>query len=145
MTSSRVADLSWASAFVGIPYADRGRDRGGCDCWGLVRLVHAARLAVDLPSYDGLYACSAEREEIAAIVAGEAASPSWEAVAEASLFNQLDVLFFRRGGHDAHAGLFLAPGLMLHMAVGDCSKIERFDGSRWARRLTGAYRWRGRA
>ena len=131
--------LKWTQAYIGIPFRDRGRGPDGCDCWGLVRLVYREELAIALPSYDEHYVSATEREEIAAVVAGEAASPRWASVAPPAAF---DVLFFRRGRLDAHAGLHLAPGLMLHMAEGDCAKIERYDGPRWRSRLTGAYRWR---
>lgn len=39
----------WPDAYVGIPWAWRGRDRAGIDCYGLVRLVYAERLGVALP------------------------------------------------------------------------------------------------
>lgn len=29
----------WWNEYVGLPFADKGRTREGCDCWGLVRLV----------------------------------------------------------------------------------------------------------
>ena len=41
------------SNFVGIPHADLGRDRAGCDCYGLLRLVYAEDLGIALPSFTG--------------------------------------------------------------------------------------------
>lgn len=142
-------DLSWTQAFIGLPYADKGRDWTGCDCWGFLCIVHAERAGTELPSYEGI--SSAERQEIAAIVAQEASSPVWRVIGhrDGSAFRfleeprEMDIAWFRRGRHDAHAGLYLRRGLMMHMVEEDCSKIERFDCAPWQSRLTGIYRWRG--
>ncbi|MER8765817.1 NlpC/P60 family protein [Mesorhizobium sp. M0968] len=145
-------DLRWTQTFIGLPFADKGRDWTGCDCWGFNRLVHKEHAGNDLPSYDGLYVSSAEQREIAGIVAHEAQSPLWQIIGErdGKEFHlreqprELDIIWLRRGRLDAHCGLFLRPGLMLHMVEHDCSKIERYDdGPPWAGRVTGIYRWRG--
>lgn len=42
----------WSNAYVGIPFADGGREREqGLDCWGLVRLVFREVRAIELPTY----------------------------------------------------------------------------------------------
>lgn len=133
--------LSWTQDFVGIPYASKGRSRAGCDCWGLVMLVYRAT-GIDLPGYEAEYLSSDERIEIAKIAAREKDSSRWQPVdlAEAQ---ELDVLCFRRGRYDAHAAVYLKPGLMLHMVEDDCSKVERWGGGAWVHRLAGVYRWQG--
>ena len=135
-----MSDLRWTRELVGIPELDRGRSTAGADCWGLIVLAYRLRLGVELPGYEADYPTSAELREIDATVRREAQSPLWQTVDEPA---SMDVLFFRLGRYDHHAALWLEPGLMLHMARGDCSKIERFDRSPWASRLTGMYRWRG--
>lgn len=135
--------LGWAAPFVGLPYRDHGRDFDGCDCWGLVRLVYRDQAGIELPSYDEAYASIAERREIAAIVAEEEASPTWTLItwdwrsAEAA---RLDIAVFVDGAYGRHVGIVLKPGLMLHLARRDCSKIESYRDTRWADRLTGIHR-----
>ena len=134
--------LAWVERFIGIPYADKGRSRAGCDCWGLMALVYREYLGVELPSYEEQYLNSAERKEIAAIVAREAKSALWMPVIAP---RELDILWFRRGRYDAHAALWLKKGLMLHMREEEASKVERFDVPEWESRVTGVYRWRALA
>ena len=59
--------MIWANAYVGLPWADLGRDRTGCDCWGLARLVYAEQLGIALPSYSDAYPCAGEQAEVAAL------------------------------------------------------------------------------
>lgn len=131
-------NFDWVENYIGLPYLDKGRSRDGLDCWGLVWLVYRDHLGIDLPSYDDEYINSAEQKEIAAIVAREAASALWTRVTEP---RALDIIWFRRGRLDAHAALWLKPGLMLHMREEDASKAERFDVPEWQSRVTGIYRW----
>jgi cell wall-associated NlpC family hydrolase len=135
----------WSSAFVGIPYCDKGRSHGGVDCWGLVHLVYTEHLRRDgFPSYSERYASDEERQEISAIVAGEARSSIWQPVEGAP--QAFDVLFFRVGRWDSHAGLALDGRRMLHVsAQGLQSVVERWDEGRWARTFAGAYRYVGGA
>ena len=44
---------AWVNGYVGIPWRELGRDRDGCDCWGLFRLIMAERFGVALPAYGG--------------------------------------------------------------------------------------------
>ena len=142
MTLRQAEDLGWVAGFTGIPDGDKGRTRAGADCWGFCRIVYREHLGIELPSYDEHYLGSAERKEIDAIVAREAKSPLWMPVVAPQV---LDIIMFRRGRYDAHAAMWLKPGLMLHMRENDCSKPERFDVPEWQSRVTGMYRWRGGA
>ena len=133
------AHLAWTREFVGVPWLDKGRSMAGADCWGFAAVTYEARAGVVLPSYTEDYASADEAAEIAAIVAREKRSPRWLTVAGDP--QELDILWFREGRFDAHAGIWIAPDTMLHMALEDCSKIERYDRPPWLGRLTGVYRW----
>jgi probable lipoprotein NlpC len=130
--------MGWSNAYVGIPFAEHGRTREGCDCWGLVRLVYGDR-AILLPSYAEGYATTLERAEIAALIAGAAGAAPWRPVPLEGMAD-LDILVFRRGLHDAHVGLAVAPGRMLHVTGGQAARLDRIDDGRWRPRLAGVFR-----
>jgi murein DD-endopeptidase / murein LD-carboxypeptidase len=124
----------WSAAWLGLPWAAGGREREGCDCWGLVRLVYGAELGIDLPGYDGVSPCAAELAEIDALIA--AGSGDWRQVEQPLPF---DVLLFRRGRWRSHVGLHVARGRMLHMDEGG-SQLADPDGPLWRSRFVGAFR-----
>lgn len=126
--------MHWSEQYLGIPYAEQGRAATGSDCWGLVCLVLPAR-GRPVPSYAGLYASAAERQEIAGLIEG--AKPQWRRVDQAQ---ELDLVTFRRGRLESHIGIVVRPGLMLHITQDKPSCIERYDTGYWANRLTGIWR-----
>lgn len=128
----------WSNAFVGIPHLDHGRTLVGCDCWGLVRLVFARQLGIDLPSYAEGYISTDEHAEISALIGGAKESTSWARVD--GLAMPFDIAVFRRGRLDAHVGVVVSDGLMLHMAEGAHSCLEHYRGGKWATRRSGVYR-----
>lgn len=133
--------MHWSASYVGIPFRDRGRDGGGADCWGLLRLVYADRLGIALPSYADDYACATEAAEVAALIAGERLV-GWRQVAVAG---EYDALLFRLGREETHVGVVIDHRLMLHMARETVSRVENWAVSPWRHRFVGAFRWTGGA
>lgn len=128
--------MGW-DRFIGIAHRDGGRDRSGCDCWGLVRLVYAERLGIVLPSYADGYASTDERAEIAALVAGGRMSGVWRAVDRAQEF---DALLFRVGPHASHIAVAVDARHMLHVHAKAASVITPQRDPMWRNRLVGVYR-----
>lgn len=126
-------------AYVGIPYADRGRTRAGCDCYGLVRLVMGDLAGVDLPSFAEDYLTSADRAALATLIAGEIAP--WQPVALGAE-QSFDGVLLRVGRSLSHIGLVVTPGRMLHVSEGGTSCIESYRAPPWSLRLAGLYRYR---
>ncbi|MGK7664264.1 MULTISPECIES: C40 family peptidase [unclassified Marinovum] len=127
----------WINRFVGIPYEEFGRTRLGCDCWGLACVIYQEELGISLPEYLGEGA-EGEHAEIAALVAEEAASPLWVPVQGAAV--AFDVAVFRRGSWNTHVGIVIRHGLMIHVAAGDCAKVQSYAQGLWKPRLNGLYR-----
>lgn len=126
---------------VGLPYVDRGRDRAGVDCWGLVTLGFDVLAGIELPSYAGLYASAGEMAEIDGLISAAQASAAWSAVPGYEV-RPLDVVAFRRGHLTAHVGLVIDPrrSFMLHAAHGHGSRLEPWTAPIWISRLAGFYR-----
>lgn len=126
----------WTTPYLGIPFLEHGRDRAGCDCYGLLVLVYAELLGIELPAYSGAYLNTDERAEIASLIGARKHVGVWVAVEDPEPF---DVALFRRGPYESHIGIVAAPGRMLHIPD-DHAKIEDFRTGRWGGRLTGFYR-----
>lgn len=131
----------WSAAYVGIPWAELGRTRAGCDCWGLVRLVLADR-GIAVPSYLGDYDGEDDARAIAALIRGAGDLGPWQRVAPTAAV-PFDVAVFRRGRLETHVGVVVRAGRMLHVARRDAAKVERYDGGLWQPRLSGIWRHAG--
>lgn len=129
--------MHWTDKYIGLPYLDLGRERRGCDCWGLACIIYREELAISLPDYLG-YASTDERAEIAALVDGATSSPLWLPVSGQAM--AFDIALFRRGRMTSHIGIVVSHGLMLHMADADQSRIEHYNSGHFGPRLVGHYR-----
>jgi len=127
----------WVADYVGLPFRAHGRDRGGVDCWGLVRLVLAERFGLALPSYVGGYAGVEDAEDIGRLIRGEMGP--WREI-PAGGERAGDVVLMRLMNQPMHIGVVVAPGWMLHIEEGIDACLDRYDGARWRRRVLGIYR-----
>lgn len=126
----------WVAEYVGLPFAEHGRERSGVDCWGLIRLVLAEQFGVGVPSYGGDYASTTDQDELGRLIRGEMAP--WREVTGRERAG--DGVLLRVRGQPIHVGLVIAPGWMLHVQRDIDSTLERYDGPRWAKRIIGIYR-----
>jgi cell wall-associated NlpC family hydrolase len=128
--------------FVGLPYRDRGRDRDGVDCYGLVRAVLAELRGVVLPDY-GTYGGGGDHAGIALTIVNGLAE-GWRPIADPRLF---DLVVFTIAKQPRHVGLMLGPTRFLHApepgdsGAGGTTRIERITDRMWRNRIEGFYRY----
>ena len=130
---SRQEPPEWVADYIGIPFVAKGRDREGCDCWGLVRLVLAERFGLDLPSYAEGYDSLEDVTAIVELIGGAQEEGAWQRVAaEEARAGDLAVL---RGVPTPHIGVLVAPGIMLHALQGAQASLARLSDQAWRHRL----------
>lgn len=122
------------SDYIGLPFESGGRGPAGWDCYGLLRLVYAERLGIELPTHCG-YADVMTPDSAAAIQRGLA---DWAPVDAPEPW---DAVLFNVDGVANHIGLVIQPGLMLHTAPGKDAAIESYQRPYWAARIEGFYTW----
>jgi cell wall-associated NlpC family hydrolase len=103
----------WSAAYLGLDFPGDPRP-----CWALVRQVFRAERGLILPAYQG------GREDPTAPLA-------WTTV-EGVPAREFDLATFRFNGIEDHVGVVIEGGLMLHVAHGITSRLERLASDRWA-------------
>ncbi|MBD3786829.1 MAG: C40 family peptidase [Sphingomonadales bacterium] len=128
---------SWSNSYIGTPWAPLGRSREGVDCYGLACVIYREELGITLPAYLGDYSLEDEAE-IATLIAGGRRSPLWVPVEGPAL--AFDLALFRRGRIDAHVGIVVQRGLMIHVTADTSAHHATYLQGPLKHRFTGHYR-----
>lgn len=131
---------AWAEGYIGIPYKALGRDRDGCDCWGLLAMVWREQFGRELPDYNNERWTTGANAQTVGSGAQEYAS-QFDAVPMGQE-DMGDGILLRMRGHPLHVGLVLQRGTMLHTHESADSCIESYDRFSWKNRVIGIYRYR---
>lgn len=132
----------WSAPYVGLPFREKGDSHDGVSCWGLAVLVFREVAGVTLPTFAGAFVSSAERGQIAALIADVAGAWPWQRVAPGSQ-RDLDIALFSRAGLVTHVGIVCGRDRMLHVTSSQDSAIVDISSGRWLPRLAGIYRHSG--
>ena len=124
----------WTDAWVGLPYAVRGRGPTAFDCLGLFIALHLARRGVVIPDP----ACTMTEALQRGVV--DELRPRFRRVEVAE---EGDALLFMMAGRPLHLGYALDNTDMIHTLddAEHCSRIERWNGAGWRGKLEGIYRF----
>ena len=116
-----------------MPFRDKGRGKDGVDCWGLLRLVYEEQVGVRLPAFVEDYVTEQDTAAVAALIAGH--TDGWREIAEAEV-RPLDAVLMRQNGVERHIGIVVKRGLVLHVGLGEDSRIEPYNSMRLRRRIS---------
>lgn len=137
--------ISWASDYVGLPFKDGGRDRNGVDCWGLVRLVYAERLSINLPDFPEIRAN--DWRKVARAIADAVDTDEWLPVINGAE-KDYDVVVMR--GHSdgaralsirSHVGIVAPGACLLHVEDGTDVVVPKLNSVTVKDRIVGIYRY----
>ncbi len=118
---------AWAAGYIGLPFAEKGRDRAGYDCWGLYRLIVADRAGLALPCFATSYDRPDDGPTVeAAIRTFGTESDDWLPISRGDerLFDAVEMRGIYQVRIDGkpvlrranmHVGLVLAQGTLIHM------------------------------
>ena len=121
--------------YIGIPYAEKGRDIKGLDCYGLVRLVYKNEYDIDLPSFTADYDAD-DNTKIQDLFAQY--KEGWESVDQPK---EGDAVLFRMMGIESHIGIVIDGSRFLHVREGRDSVIESLENAKWSKRITGCFKY----
>lgn len=128
----------WTDNYIGIPFRPDGRDRDGCDCYGLVCLVYKEMFNINLPLFKGVY-CEDTTENLVRVARTMAAARNkWKRVDTPKPF---DGIMLRTGEYTWHVGVVVDKRRFLHVQRGTESIVDEYTGIEWKDRIDGFYRY----
>lgn len=129
----------WVAEYIGIPFVNRGRDRAGVDCWGLVHIVYKEVFEIDIPSYTEFYKDWRQCKHLGALI--EKNLPNWEIINDKGQVG--DVRLITVKGYPSHVGIVVARNKMLHIEKNINASLEEF-GTPLSSYMNGhTYRFKG--
>jgi cell wall-associated NlpC family hydrolase len=126
----------WVKKYIGIPFVSNGRTIGGCDCYGLVRLVLRNEYGVKLPELSDNYADALNVRETARLFAEQLPVLAGEKIATAQ---EKAVVVITEHGVAAHIGIVAGGGYILHTGIKTGSVCQRETHPGLRGRIEGYY------
>ena len=128
----------WSNEYINIPFVEHGRERKGCDCWGLARIIYKEQLNVDLPALLE-YKNTHDSQAIADLYENE--HIGWQEI-PLGQEKEFDILVFKILGLPTHIGIVINKGVMIHCEYGTGTHITEYNRDfQWKKRLAGVYRY----
>lgn len=138
--------MNWVNDYMRIPFADGGRDKTGCDCWGLVRLILKEQAGIEISAYAGTSA--EDHINVNRNMVSDSALPPWQKEIALGDEQTFDVVLLTRtirtdrGASNVpmHVGLVTEPGWMIHTEKHVNATHVRLDGLATKRKILSIHR-----
>ena len=129
----------WSNQYISVPFEEKGRTKDGADCWGLVMLIYADLLGIELPSCLD-YSNTKDKLSVSSVIKDESAK-NWQRI-EIGQEQEFDIPVFRLSGVPMHVGVVIKPGTMIHCERGCGTYHTEYNKEKqWINRLEGFYRY----
>ena len=122
-----------------IPFKDRGRDKGGVDCFGLVQLIYQEEFKIQLPSYIETYANEKDKKAICHAINSEKKLSGWLETTTPKFGN---LIILNLLGRPLHLGVMLDENTFIHCMKGKGTIIENTTDISWRNRINGYLKWK---
>lgn len=108
---------NWVNRYAGLPFVSRGREQSGVDCWGLVRLIYAKELQIELPTYGEISAH--DLAEVARNIDAGKDGETWSEVSTTEI-KPFDVCVMKFAGSRrvGHVGVVVNSKNIIHIEKG---------------------------
>jgi cell wall-associated NlpC family hydrolase len=135
-----IQPAQWCGDYIGLPFKDKGRDRDGFDCWGLVRAVMGEVFGMeDLPDYSAAYEAARDRVSVAKAVAVGLAQ-GWLQLSPGEDIREGDLIILKLAGRPWHCAVSAGGDWMMHVCDGSGVVLEHWTLEPWKNRVEGFYR-----
>lgn len=136
----------WTNLYLDIPFAFDGRDREGCDCWGLLRLIYREQLGIELRAFSEVPA--AESPLVLQEMLRQSRERPWSEVPLGDLraFDVVRMVGHYRGPDGGlhrgpiHVACAIDPATIIHIEPGRGVLAQSITDQQIARRIVAVHR-----
>lgn len=137
--------MTWATKYIGLPFAEKGRGPTHYDCWGLTRRVLKDELGIEMEPFSeiGTFDGPAVEAKVKEVLARN----DWSLATMVKPFDVALMWTYQRSGLKvvrtlSHIGVVVMPGRLLHIDGSTSCVCVRFSKLEPAFKLHGFYRHR---
>ena len=129
----------WATDIISenIPFVQKGRDRKGIDCWGLICLAYKEVYNLELPHYTETYDTTKDFKKLAKTFSKH--KDEWVEI-EPGKELEGDCILLNVRNRPIHVGIITKKGYMLHIEENIDACVESYKTFQWKNRIVGIYR-----